>query len=144
MNKNEIQMFKHQLSDYKEYERQIEKLKNRLKDIYAQRQALLYPRIKYGEPIIENADISNVYMSDQFQRLKSQEDSIMRIVNCYEDLLDITDSVLSNVPSDAIRQLLMDIYVNKRPIGVVVLNSHWTDDKSVYRAIRNELKKFDI
>lgn len=141
MNKRESQMFKHQLSDYMEYSRQILNFKKRVADISEEKRSLMYKHFVIGSTRIENKEKVNVYMTDKYQELESEEKDISELIDAYQTILRFVDKKLDKMEDLRLRRILIDIYINKKPISFVVIDENFTDDKSVYRAIRNGLLK---
>lgn len=141
MNKRESQLFKHQLSDYMEYSRQILNFKKRVADISEEKKSLMYKHFVIGATRIENKEKVNVYMTDKYQELESEEKDISELINAYRTILRFIDKKLDKMEDLRLRRILIDIYINKKPISFVVIDENFTDDKSVYRAIRNGLLK---
>lgn len=140
MNNDEIIFLKHSLSDYRFYKKKVKQLNDILNDIEEEKIALAFPRINYDERLNERDPYKTLFESERYSKLCEKQVRIESELRLYQGLIDHTDAMLGSI-LDPVRSIMIDIYVNEIPAKKVAQKYFYSDDKSMYRVIRNNLKK---
>lgn len=140
MTSEEIKFLKHCLSDYNFYWKQINALHEIKEDLESERLALAANTssvIKVSN--LKHKEYFDLYSSDKWHNLTEFiADCNSRLV-FYYCLIKKTDSMLEKVP-EPVRTMLKDIYIEKKSRREISRKHFYSDEKSMYRAIRNTLK----
>lgn len=140
MNNDEIIFLKHSLSDYRFYKKKVKQLEDILSGIEEEKIALAFPRINYDERLNERDPYKTMFNSEKYSKLCEKQMKIESELKMYKGLIDHTDTIISSI-SEPVRSIMIDIYVNEISAKKVAQKYFYSDDKSMYRVIRNNLKK---
>lgn len=140
MSKEEILFFKHCLQDYNFYKKQVAILNDILSSIEKEKVALAFPKIYYDGSKNTRDIYKTMFDTVAYGQLVEQEEQIRFQIRLYSELISYTENLLDLLDED-VRTIVQDIYINKIPIRKVTEKYFYTDEKSLYRVIRNSLQK---
>lgn len=140
MEQEEILFYKHCMQDYGFYQKRVRYFQKRLDDIHEEKMAMLYPNGRLKMYTIENDPFSNFYNSEQYQKILEKEERTINSILFYKQMIKITDDWISKLPTE-LQNILTKLYISKIPAKRVAYLHYYSDEKSMYRVLRNTLKK---
>lgn len=140
MTRDEIIFFKHCLKDYNFFIKSIEQLKLELDYILEERHHIT---LKTTSIIRAEKDrkYESVYSSDEYYDLLKKEKRCQSLINIYSNLAEYTMRNLNRLDPHT-KEVLNDIYINRLRPSYVADKYYYSDEKSMYRMIRTNLKKY--
>lgn len=139
MRRDEATFFKHCLKDYNYFVKTVDQLKSELDYILDEKHHISL-KTKSLIKVEKKKEYDSVYSSDEYYNLLRREEQCKYLINLYSMLIENTNRLI-NTLDEHTRSVLMDIYVSRVRPSRVADKYYYSDDKSMYRMIRNNLKK---
>lgn len=140
MNSRTIQFYKHCLMDYNYYKNRIDELRLYLDLVRSDKDAMAYPKISLEEKSGKRDPYFTLYSSSKYQHLLAREERLTEEIRIFSGLVNITDQWLESIDYE-IKEILTQVYIIGIPPRRVANSHYYSDEKSMYRAIRKCLKR---
>jgi hypothetical protein len=140
MRKDEINFLKHCLTDYDFYFEKIRELRNRQDRIQEERAALAINTSSVLKLPEKGKEPINLYSTARWHELILELEEIDKQIDLFFALINYTEETLFAL-DEPLQDMLRDLYLWHKPRSEVAKIYYYSDDKSMYRAIRTMLKQ---
>ena len=141
MKKDQIKFFKHSLQDYDYLWRRYNELNDIREDLIAERLALA-TNTKSVLKVVRKQDGEwvDLYSTDKWRTITQLQEDCEKEIRMYSRLIEVVDKTLAGL-EEPFRSMLDKLYIKKIPRREVSRNHFYSDEKAMYRAIRNYLRR---